>query len=116
MFIVCVWVHSTLKPTDRLFLHAQQLFPTCLALSLPILASKQEQEGKDEPRHDWNSAHFVVKSCYAHPHTERDKKKRKRKKEPNRIRKSPNSTLHHRHNGASLSSNSNKLKKVQQSQ
>lgn len=66
--------HSTLKLTDRLFLHVRQLFHTCLALSSPILASTQEQEGKDEPRHYWNSAHFVVKSCNTHPHAERGKK------------------------------------------
>lgn len=49
------------------------VFIHVIAVSLPILASTQEQEGKDEPCHDWNSAHFVALSCNTHPHTEREK-------------------------------------------
>lgn len=69
----------TLQQPDLFFFFkcfqcVQQLFHMCLAVSLPILASTQEQEGKDEPCHDWNSAHFVALSCNTHPHTEREKK------------------------------------------
>lgn len=35
-------------------------FSSCLAVSLPILASAQKQKGKDKPGHDWESTHFVI--------------------------------------------------------
>lgn len=56
----------------KIKLHRSKVYIGVISMSLPFVASTQEQEGQDEPSHGCNSAHFV-KSCNTHPHTKKKK-------------------------------------------